>query len=163
MADILFAQAEIGMMSKMGGGTSINLSSIRPRGSAITDNGKTSGAVHFARLFEEVTNVTSQGNQRRGRVAPYLDMSHGDIMEFLDVATDGNIIQHVTTGITVRDDFMEDVRNGDNDKRKKWAKMLKTRGEIGFPYVVYLDNMERNKPQVYKDKSMEIKASNLCS
>lgn len=164
--DILFTQSEIGIMSKLGGGTSVNLTPIRPRGSDITNNGKTSGAVHFARLFEQVTDVISQGSQRRGRVAPYLSLEHADAEEFLEIARDGNLIQDVTTGVTVSDEFMESVKRGETERdkrnRKIWAKTLKVRGEIGFPYLVWLDNANRNKPEVYKDKGMDIHSSNLC-
>jgi len=60
-AGILYAQSEVGIMSKMGGGTSGYFGDIRPRGSDIKDSGKTSGSVHFMELFEGVTNVISQG------------------------------------------------------------------------------------------------------
>lgn len=165
--DILFTQSEIGIMSKLGGGTSVNLTPIRPRGSDITNNGKTSGAVHFARLFEQVTDVISQGSQRRGRVAPYLSLEHADAEEFLEIARDGNLIQDVTTGVTVSDEFMESVKRGETEQdkrnRKVWAKVLKVRGEIGFPYLLFTSTANRNKPQVYKDKGMKINSSNLCS
>lgn len=164
--DILYTQSEVGVMSKLGGGASVDLSSLRPRGSEIKNNGKTSGAVHFARLFEQVTDVVSQGSQRRGRVAPYLSLSHPDAEEFLDIARDGNQIQDVTTGVTVTDEFMESVKRGktEEDKRNRrvWAKTLKVRGEIGFPYVFWQGNAARNKPEVYKDKNMTIHSSNLC-
>jgi ribonucleoside-diphosphate reductase alpha chain len=88
-------------------------------------------------------------------------------MEFLDIATDGNMIQHVNTGVTVSDKFMESVKRGktDTDKRNRrvWAKLLKTRSEIGFPYIMFTGNANKNKPDVYKDMKMEILASNLCS
>lgn len=105
-------------------------------------------------------------SQRRGRVAPYLSLDHDDAEEFLEIARDGNLIQDVTTGVTVSDSFMESVRRNetprDKRNRKIWAKTLKVRGEIGFPYVFWDTNANKNKPQVYKDKGMEIGASNLC-
>jgi ribonucleoside-diphosphate reductase alpha chain len=165
--DILFTMSEIGVMSKLGGGTSVSLSPLRPRGSKITNNGETSGAVHFTRLFEQATDVISQGSQRRGRVAPYLDAEHEDIMEFLDIATDGNMIQHVTTGVTVSDNFMESIKRGESEtdkrNRKVWGKILKTRSQIGFPYIVFTGNANKSKPDVYQDKGCEIVASNLCA
>lgn len=167
IADIMYTQAEIGVMSKLGGGTSVNLSPLRPRGAEINNNGKTSGAVHFARLFEQVTDVVSQGSARRGRVAPYLDLEHDDADEFLEIARDGNLIQGVTTGVTVSDEFMESVKRGQTDRdkrnRKIWAKTLKVRGEIGFPYIFWKTTANNNKPQVYKDLGLEIQSSNLCS
>lgn len=65
MASILFTNAEIGMMSKYGGGTSAYFGELRPRGAAITGNGQSSGAVHFMELFDKMTSVVSQGGTRR--------------------------------------------------------------------------------------------------
>lgn len=161
--DILYGVAEVGMMSKLGGGTSGYFGEVRPRGSNISDNGKTSGVVHFMELFQSVTNVISQGGMRRGYMAGYLPADHGDILEFLDVATEGNPIQSMNTGVTFKDDWMNNMKKGDTDKRKVWAKTLQRRTEIGYPYIGFYDNMNRNKPDVYKDKGMEILNSNLCS
>lgn len=160
---IMFFQSETGMLSKMGGGTSGYFGNIRPRGSAITGNGVTGGAVHFMQLFEKTTDVISQGGVRRGRMAPYLPIDHGDIEEFLDIGTEGNPIQSMTTGVTVSDAWMQAMIDGDSQKRQIWAKVLRRRKEIGFPYVMFSDTMNNNKPEVYKDKGMEIVASNLCS
>ena len=61
MADILKTAGEIGMMSKYGGGTSGYFGNLRPRGAEITNNGHSSGAVHFMKLFEQITDTVSQG------------------------------------------------------------------------------------------------------
>lgn len=88
MGDILFAQAEVGMMSKFGGGASGYFGALRPRGSAITDNGTSSGAVHFMQLFETLVDVVSQGSVRRGHFSPYLPLEHPDAKEFLKIGTE---------------------------------------------------------------------------
>lgn len=163
VGSILYTQAEVGMMSKMGGGTSGFFGDIRARGSDIADNGKTSGAAHFAELFDNVTNVISQGSMRRGKMAAYLNIDHGDIEEFLNIGTDGNTIQNLLHAVTVPDYWMKEMIAGDSDKRRIWAKVLKVRSEIGYPYVLYTGNVNKNKPDVYKDKEMDIVASNLCS
>lgn len=85
MGDILYAQAEAGMMSKYGGGTSGYFGALRGRGQPIKNNGFSSGAVHFMELFETIIDVVSQGNVRRGSFAPYLPIEHPDISEFLDI------------------------------------------------------------------------------
>ena len=61
LSSILDTASEVGMMSKLGGGTSGYFGNIRPRGSEITDNGHTSGSVHFMKLFEQMTDTVSQG------------------------------------------------------------------------------------------------------
>lgn len=76
--------------------------------------------------------------------------------------TEGNEIQSMTTGVVVSDDWMQQMIGGDKEKRKVWAKVLRRRKEIGVPYVMFKDTINNNKPQVYKDKGMEILASNLC-
>jgi ribonucleoside-diphosphate reductase alpha chain len=161
--EILYAQAEVGMMTKYGGGTSGYFGDVRPRGAPIKGNGKSSGAVHFMELFESVTDVVSQGATRRGRFAPYLPLSHGDIEEFLKIGTDGHAIHNLTTGVTATDEWLESMIAGDSAKRKTWANVLQARSSIGYPYVFFTDNANKNKPQVYKDKGMPILGSNLCS
>lgn len=160
---ILDTASEVGMMSKYGGGTSGYFGEIRPRGSNITDNGETSGSVHFMKLFEQMTDTISQGNTRRGRFSPYLPVEHGDINEFLEIATEGNPIQNMTHAVTITDDWMQDMINGDLDKRKTWSKILTRRTQLGFPYIMFSDNANDNTVDVYKDKELKINNSNLCS
>ena len=160
---ILFTQAEVGEMSKMGGGTSGYFGNIRGRGAAITDNGHAPGSVHFMNLFQSVVDNISQGSTRRGRFSPYLPIEHPDIMEFLEIGTEGFPIQELTHAVTVTDKFMEEMVNGDKEKRAVWAKVIQRRGEIGYPYIMFADTMNNKAPQVYKDKGMKINNSNLCS
>lgn len=160
MADILYTSAEVGMMSKYGGGTSAYFGKLRERGAEITDNGESSGAVHFMKLFEQVTDTVNQGNSRRGRIAPYLPIDHPDIDEFLEIGTEGNEIQNLNHGVTVSDDWLLDMIGGDKDKRKTWAKVLQRRTEMGYPYIFFTDNVNNNKPDWYKD--YPINHSNLC-
>ena len=163
MGNILYTQSEVGMMSKLGGGTSGYFGKIRHRGAAVKNNGEASGSVHIMQLFESMVDVVSQGSVRRGRFSPYLPIDHQDIMEFLEIGTEGNPIQQLTHGVTVSDQWMQEMIDGDVDKRKVWAKVLQCRGEMGYPYVFFSDNANKGKPDVYKDKNNTIYASNLCT
>ena len=163
IGNILYSQSEVGMMSKLGGGTSGYFGKIRHRGAEIKDNGQASGAVHVMRLFESMVDVVSQGSVRRGRFSPYLPIDHPDIMEFLEIGTEGNPIQELTHGVTVTNDWMQEMIDGDNDKRTVWAKVLQSRGEMGYPYIFFTDNANNNAADVYKDKKLPIYASNLCT
>ena len=163
MGNILYTQSEVGMMSKLGGGTSGYFGNIRHRGAAVKNNGKASGAVHVMQLFETMVDVVSQGSVRRGRFSPYLPVEHNDISEFLDIGTEGNPIQELTHGVTVTDNWMDDMIAGDEDKRKIWAKVIQRRGEIGYPYIFFTDKANNGSPDVYKDKNHKIHASNLCT
>ena len=163
IGNILYSQSEVGMMSKLGGGTSGYFGKIRHRGAAIKDNGEASGAVQIMRLFESMVDVVSQGSVRRGRFSPYLPIDHPDIMEFLEIGTEGNPIQELTHGVTVKDDWMQQMIDGDVEKRTVWAKVLQSRGEMGYPYIFFTDNANNGAADVYKDKNLPIYASNLCT
>ena len=154
---------EVIMQTKIGGGTSGYFGELRNRGTAVTDNGKSSGAVSFMKLFDTAMDVVSQGGVRRGAFAAYLDIDHGDIEEFLNIKEIGSPIQNLFMGVCVPDYWMQDMIDGDMDKRKIWAKVLESRQKKGLPYIFFTDNVNRNKPQVYKDKGAVINASNLCS
>ena len=163
IGNILYSQSEVGMMSKLGGGTSGYFGKIRHRGAEIKDNGQASGAVHLMKLFESMVDVVSQGSVRRGRFSPYLPIDHPDIMEFLEIGKEGNPIQELTHGVTVTNNWMQEMIDGDNDKRTVWAKVLQSRGEMGYPYIFFTDNANNNAADVYKDKKLPIYASNLCT
>jgi len=158
---ILNAGREIGLMSKYGGGTSAYLGNIRSRGTKISTGGHADGPVHYAKIYDTVVDVCKQSEARRGACAVYLPVEHNDILEFLDIGTDGNPIQNLQYGITVSDAWMEEMKGGDKSKRKIWAKIIQNRSEFGFPYIMFKDNSNNNSP--YKELGMEITASNLCS
>ncbi len=163
IGNILYTQSEVGMMSKLGGGTSGYFGKIRHRGAPIKNNGEASGAVHIMRLFESMVDVVSQGSVRRGRFSPYLPIDHPDIIEFLEIGTEGNPIQELTHGVTVSNEWMQEMIDGDPEKRTIWARVLQSRGEMGYPYIFFSDNANNNAADVYQDKDLPIYASNLCT
>jgi ribonucleoside-diphosphate reductase alpha chain len=154
---------EVIMQTKLGGGTSGYFGSLRGRGSAVTDNGKSSGAVSFMRLFDTAMDTISQGGVRRGAFAAYLDIDHPDILEFLQIKNIGHPIQNLFFGVCVPDYWMQHMIDGDMAKREVWARLLECRQQKGLPYIFFSDNVNKNKPQVYKDLNYTIHASNLCS
>ena len=163
MFAILQKAAEVGAQSKEGGGTSGYFGALRPRGTEISTGGESFGSVHYLDLFETTTNVVSQSNVRRGSFAAYLDVEHPDIKEFLTLREEGSFMQKMSFGVCIGDEWMEEMIAGDKDKRKIWAAILKKRFETGYPYIFWKDTINREKPQVYKDKDMTIWASNLCT
>ena len=155
--------AEIGMMTKSGGGTSAYFGALRSRGTAISSGGTSTGSVHFMELYDKLMNVVSQGNVRRGSFAAYLPIDHGDIEEFLKIRGEGNSIQDLSIGVTISDEWMNSMIEGDKDKRKIWGQVIKKRFESGYPYLFFSDNANNAAPQVYKDKGLKINHSNLCT
>jgi ribonucleoside-diphosphate reductase alpha chain len=160
---ISYTQAEVQMMTKLGGGTSGYLGDLRPRGAPIKNNGKSNGSYSFTELFDTSINVISQGETRRGQFAGYIDIEHDDLDEWLNIKTEGDPVQDIYYGVIVGDDWFESMIEGDEEKRQKWAEIIETRINIGVPYIVFRGNMNEGKPQVYKDKDYQINASNLCT
>ena len=163
MEQILGKIAEVGTMSKVGGGTSAYFGDVRPRGAAISTGGTSTGVHHQLTVFDALTNYISQSNVRRGSFAAYIPIDHGDIEEFLGIRGEGNAIQDLSIGVTVSDEWMESMLDGDKKKRSIWGKVIKKRYESGYPYIFFSDNANNNAPQVYKDKGKRIHASNLCT
>jgi len=163
MESILFTHAEVGQMTKLGGGTSGYFGDLRPRGAPITNNGKSNGSYSFTELFDTAINVVSQGETRRGQFAGYIDIEHEDLDEWLNIKTEGDPVQDIYYGVIVGDDWFQSMIDGDAEKRAKWAKIVETRINIGVPYIIFRGNMNDGKPQAYKDQDYDINASNLCT
>lgn len=163
MADILRSAAEIGMLSKSGGGTAGFFGNLRPRGSVIKDNGVSSGAPHFMEIFQAVSNTVNQGSSRRGHFAAYLPIEHPDYYEFMQAKSEGNPIQDISIAITVSDEFIDKLINRDVEAEEKWVKLIQKRFETGYPYVMFTGNSNRNRPKAYIDKDLYIKQSQMCA
>jgi len=163
MEQILGKIAEVGTMSKVGGGTSAYFGDVRHRGAEISTGGTSTGVHHQLTVFDALTNYISQSNVRRGSFAAYLPIDHNDIEEFLGIRGEGNSIQDLSIGVTISDEWMESMMSGDKQKRSIWGKVIKKRYESGYPYIFFSDNANNNAPQVYKDRDKRIHASNLCT
>jgi ribonucleoside-diphosphate reductase alpha chain len=163
MESILSKVAEVGTMSKMGGGTSGYFGDLRERGAKISVGGESSGPVHFMELFSTIADVISQGSARRGSFAAYLPVEHPDIEEFLQIRSVGHAIQNMSIGVTITDKWMQEMIDGDKTNRKIWGLIIKKRFETGYPYIQFTDTVNNNSPKVYKDKGLKINNSNLCS
>lgn len=158
------------MQTKLGAGTSGYFGNLRGRGAAITNNGVSSGAVSFMELFNTTMNVVSQGSTRRGSFAAYLDIDHPDIEEFLTIKDIGSPIQNLFYGVCVPDYWMKTMINEDGTypeedvkrNRKIWSKVLESRQFKGLPYIFFSDNVNKNKPNIWKKKDEKITHSNLC-
>lgn len=166
--DIYKGIHELGMLAKYGAGTSQNFSNLRGIGSDISSGGTSNSILDWIELYADMMSKTNQNRARRGFLTAYLSIEHPEIMSFLDIGTHRipserqRFFQTITTAITLPIGWRQSLKDGDKEKRKVWAKLLKTRKEIGFPYILDLENCNNQRPQVYKDKSMFIKTSNIC-
>ncbi len=154
--------SEVMMQTKLGGGTSAYFGELRARGAAITNNGTSSGSASFAKIFDAVMAVVSQGTTRRGGFAGYQDIDHPDIEEFLDFKEQHCSVKNLLMGVVVPDYWLMEMMQGDVEKRKLWAKVIEKRRKKGFPYIFFKDNVNHNRPEIYKKLNIIINASNLC-
>ncbi len=163
MESILGKVAEVGMQTKMGAGTSGYFGALRSRGTPIKSGGTADGPVHFMNLTETTVDVVAQGNVRRGSFAAYLDIESPDIMEFLECREEGSSIINLSLGVTIGDEWMQSMIDGDADKRTIWARILRKRRESGYPYLFFKDTVNNARPKALRDQNIPIWASNLCS
>lgn len=162
-SDILRGSSEVGMLSKMGGGTAGYFGKLRGRGEPIKGGGASNGSVAFMEIYDTMMDIISQGASRRGSFAAYLPINHKDIEEFLTIRNDESPIQGLSMGVTIPRGWMQEMIDGDRKKRKIWGKVLEKRSETGYPYLFFDDNVNDRRPQWYKDQGMEIRTSNLCT
>lgn len=159
---------ETGMLAKYGSGTSANFSDIRPVDSNISTGGTSNSILDWIELYAHLISKTAQNRARRGFLTAYLSVDHPEIMDFLDIGTHRipadkqRFFQTITTAVTLPEGWRDDLKT--NPKKKKiFTKILNTRKEAGFPYIQDLTNANEGRPNVYKDKNMKIKSSNICN
>lgn len=168
---ILHGMYEMGILAKHGAGTAKNLSAIRPYGEPYGKDktGISEGLIAWAGEYSNIIAKVSQGGMRRGFLTVYCSVEHPEIDWFLNIGANGDeripgySIKNITTGVTIPRGWIESMKSGDKEKREIYAKILKRRSEIGFPYILFEDNCDDQKPQVYIDKDMKIFTSNICT
>lgn len=159
---------ETGILASKGSGTAINLSNIRPIGSEISSGGEANSVIDWIELYADLISKTAQNSQRRGFLAVYLNIDHPEIMEFLDIGTERipkdkqRFLNTITTAVVLPKGYRQALKAGDSEKRKVFTKVLNTRKETGFPYILDEENSNIGICQSYKDKGLTIKNANIC-
>jgi ribonucleoside-diphosphate reductase alpha chain len=155
------ARKEVAILTKNGFGTSSYLGDIRARGSKIASGGKASGVLPVFKGFVQDMRDVAQGTSRRGAWAGYLEIDHDDFYELVDhvyhYPDDANV------GFIYSDAFIERLKNGDKDATERYQRHMKLRAVTGKGYFMFSDKVNRLNPPMYRDKGIEVKASQLCS
>lgn len=158
---------EVAALSKNGGGVGVYFGDIRPAGAPISSGGKSTGVVPWAQQYDLAASVVSQGGVRRGSFAIYMPITHPDLPELLRSKdhSQGDPRKFVDSNIavTVDDEFIKSMVAGDREKQKLFGEVLKIRMVSGSPYIVYIDNANRQNPECYNQRGLKISTSNLCS
>ena len=164
---ILNKGTELGMLTKYGGGVGIYMGDVRPAGSPISKGGYSEGILPFAKIYMSVATGISQGGVRRGAAAVYLPIEHGDLKSFLRMRRpEGDPERqclHLHHGVTITDEFMHKIEDGDPKAQETMREILKTRLETGEPYMFFSDTVNRDNPPAYQKHGLSVKTSNICS
>ncbi|HEV7340031.1 MAG TPA: ribonucleoside-diphosphate reductase subunit alpha [Sphingopyxis sp.] len=169
-------------LASRGGGIGTYWGSVRGIGEPVGLNGKTSGIIPFVRVMDSLTLAISQGSLRRGSAACYLDISHPEIEEFLEIRKPSGDFNrkalNLHHGVLITDEFMEAVRDGQEfnlrspkdqsvrgtvDARSLFQKLVETRLATGEPYIIFIDQVNRMMPKHHRDLGLKVTTSNLCS
>jgi ribonucleoside-diphosphate reductase alpha chain len=169
-------------LASRGGGIGTYWGAVRGIGEPVGLNGKTSGIIPFVRVMDSLTLAISQGSLRRGSAACYLDISHPEIEEFLEVRKPSGDFNrkalNLHHGVLITDEFMEAVRDGTEfnlrspkdqsvrgtvDARGLFQKLVETRLATGEPYIIFIDQVNRMMPKHHRDLGLKVTTSNLCS
>lgn len=152
---------ETAILTKHGFGTSGYLGDIRPRGSKIRTGGKASGTLPIIKHFVQDMRDVAQGTSRRGAWAGYLPIDHPDFNEVVDY------VEHhpddLNVGWVVSDNFIDRLNSGNLDAIAKYQRALKVKAVTGKGYFFFVDKVNRLSPDCYKDRGLDVKASNLCT
>lgn len=158
---------ELATLSKNGAGVGIYIGDIRGRGTAISGNGTSEGVVPWAKIYDQTINSVSQGSTRRGSAVLYLPITHADIKEFLNIrrpiGDPNRRCLNINHGVTITDDWMNDLIAGAKVKRELWASLLQSRVETGEPYILFSDTANKDNPETYTKNGLSVKTSNLCT
>ena len=174
--------SETNWLSMLGGGVGIGF------GIRSADD-KSTGVMPHLKIYDASSLAYRQGRTRRGSYAAYLDISHPDIISFLEMRKptgDPNVrCMNLHHGVNITDDFMQliescmlDSEADDSwpliDPKSKevreivsakhlWQQILELRMHTGEPYIHYIDTSNKMLPQFLKDKGLKVHQSNLCS
>ena len=169
-------------LASKGGGIGTYWGNVRGIGEPVGLNGKTSGIIPFVRVMDSLTLAISQGSLRRGSAACYIDVTHPEIEEFLEIRKPSGDFNrkalNLHHGVLVTDAFMEAVRNGEEfdlvsprdgsvrktvDARSLFQKLVETRLATGEPYIVFSDTVNRMMPKHHRELGLKVSTSNLCA
>jgi ribonucleoside-diphosphate reductase alpha chain len=159
--------AELMKLTALGGGVGVSVSRIRPRGTAITGNGKSEGVVPWCKIYDSSIIATNQGSVRRGAASVNLDINHPDIKEFLQIrrpkGDPNRQCLNLHQCVVVDDSFMRRLGERDSEAMSTWLEILKTRVETGEPYIMFKDNVNKANPLAYAMNNLDVTMTNICT
>ena len=170
-------------LASSGGGIGGYWGHIRSNGVSTTHGSRSTGSIPFMHVVDSQMLAFNQGVTRRGSYAAYMDISHPEIEEFINMRKEsgGDINRknlNLHNGVNITDAFLTAVKNNEDwrlidpkskeavkiiNARDLWWQILHARAETGEPYMVNIDRCNEHLPKQQKDLGLKIQQSNLCS
>ena len=170
-------------LASSGGGIGGYWGDIRSNGISTTHGSRSTGSIPFIHVVDSQMLAFNQGTTRRGSYAAYMDISHPEIEEFINMRKEsgGDINRknlNLHNGINITNAFLDAVQNDEDwrlidpktneavktiNARDLWWQIINARAETGEPYMVNIDRCNESLPKQQKDLGLKIRQSNLCS
>jgi len=170
-------------LASSGGGIGGYWGDIRSNGISTAHGSRSTGSIPFMHVVDSQMLAFNQGTTRRGSYAAYMDISHPEIEEFINMRKEsgGDINRkclNLHNGVNITNSFLEAVKNDEDwrlidpktqeavkiiNARDLWWQIIHARAETGEPYMINIDTCNKYLPKQQKDLGLEIKQSNLCS
>jgi len=165
--DIGQKNLEMMLLAKHGGGVGIGINQIRPAGAEIKMNGTSDGVVPFCKIYDSTILATNQGAVRRGAASVNINIEHDDFDDWLEIREPKGDVNRQSLNIhqcaVIGDKFMRKLVGGDENARARWGKLLQKRKATGEPYILFKGNTNKSNPPAYKDHSLKVHMTNICS
>jgi len=170
-------------LASSGGGIGGYWGDVRSNGIPTTHGSRSTGSIPFMHVVDSQMLAFNQGTTRRGSYAAYMNVSHPEIEEFINMRKEsgGDINRkclNLHNGINISNSFLDAVKNDEDwrlidpktneavktiNARDLWFQIINARAETGEPYMINIDTCNDALPKQQKDLGLEIKQSNLCS
>jgi len=170
-------------LASSGGGIGGYWGDVRSNGISTTHGSRSTGSIPFMHVVDSQMLAFNQGTTRRGSYAAYMDISHPEIEEFINMRKEsgGDINRkclNLHNGINITNAFLDAVKDDEDwrlidpktqeavkiiNARDLWWQLIHARAETGEPYMVNIDTCNEALPKQQKDLGLEIRQSNLCS
>ena len=170
-------------LASSGGGIGGFWGDVRSNGIPTTHGSRSTGSIPFMHVVDSQMLAFNQGTTRRGSYAAYMDISHPEIEEFINMRKEsgGDINRknlNLHNGVNLNNAFLEAVKNDEDwrlidpktneavkviNARDLWWQIINARAETGEPYMINIDTCNDALPKGQKDLGLKIKQSNLCS
>lgn len=164
---IYSANLEVAMLSKRGAGVGIDFTLLPDGGTLIDETFHSNSKLDWMKALIDTSQKVSQGGVRRGYATPFESIESDTFEQLLKEVDKNNsdkssVLIDNTIGCVIPEGFMDKLDAGDKIAQRKFLNLLNERKKSGQIYISYVENMNKNSSEVYKNIGLNIKNANIC-